>query len=81
MLKQKQKVVKCSNKSQLLKIFVFIIFFLSFSFVTIVNVSYFQEVKFNTDNFLTLLPINLILLSITLKIVVFFIYNLGKFFV
>jgi hypothetical protein len=56
------------------------IFLLSMSIVIGANIIYFNAsgYKFNTDNFLALLPFNLIGLSTSLYLVMIIIYNLGK---
>ena len=56
------------------------IFLLSLSIVVGVNIAYFNVsgYKFNTENFLALLPFNLMGLSLSLYLVMIIIYNLGK---
>jgi len=52
------------------------IFIISFTIIFLVNIIYYSSgVEFNTENFLTLLPINLIGLSLTLYCVLIIIYN------
>ena len=55
------------------------IFIISFTIIFLVNIIYYSSgVDFNTENFLTLLPINLIGLSLTLYCVLVIIYNTLK---
>lgn len=55
------------------------IFLLSLSILVGVNIVFFNAsgYKFNTENFLTVLPFNLIGLSLSLYLVMIIIYNLG----
>jgi hypothetical protein len=55
------------------------IFLLSLSIVIGANIVFFNAsgYKFNTENFLTVLPFNLIGLSLSLYLVMIVIYNLG----
>ena len=55
------------------------VFLLSLSIVIGVNIVYFNALgyKFNTENFLSVLPFNLIGLSLSLYLVMIIIYNLG----
>ena len=63
-----------------LKSFIFLIFIISISIIAIVNTIYFQTIEeFNINNFLTLLPFNLIGLSITLNSIMVIVFNLIKY--
>lgn len=63
-----------------LKSLVYIIFIISISIIGIINTLYFQTVdEFNLNNFLTLLPFNLIGLSITLNSIMIIVFNLIKY--
>ncbi len=66
-------------KNEINKTIIFI-FFLSLSIVIITNIIYFNSSrnKFNSENFLSILPFNLIGLSLSLHLVMIIIYNLGK---
>jgi hypothetical protein len=66
-------------KNEINKTIIFI-FFLGLSIVIIANIFYFNlsGIKFNSENFLTILPFNLIGLSLSLHLVMIIIYNLGK---
>lgn len=56
------------------------IFLLSLIIVIILNVAFYNltDFKFNTEMFLSLLPFNLIGLSLTLYVVLAIFYNIGK---
>lgn len=63
-----------------LKNLTFLIFIISISIVIIVNTLYFQNIaEFNLENFLNLLPFNLIGLSITLNSIMIIIFNIIKY--
>ena len=63
-----------------LKNLIYLIFIISISIIIIVNLIYFQNVqKFSLENFLKLLPFNLIGLSLTLNSVMVIIFNLIKY--
>ena len=66
-------------KNEINKTIIFI-FLLSLSIVIITNIIYFNSsgYKFNSENFLSILPFNLIGLSLSLHLVMIIIYNLGK---
>lgn len=66
-------------KNEINKTIIFI-FFLALSIVIFCNIIYFNlsGIKFNSDNFLSILPFNLIGLSLSLHLVMIIIYNLGK---
>lgn len=65
-----------------LKNIVLIIFIISLTIVVMANKIYFSTgVEFNIENFLMLLPFNLIGLSMTLYIVMILIYNIAKSFI
>tara|TARA_B100001248_G_C27396302_1_gene465814 strand:+ start:2934 stop:3146 length:213 start_codon:yes stop_codon:yes gene_type:complete len=56
------------------------IFLMSLSLVTALNIFYFNftKIKFTSDNFLALLPFNLILLSLSLKLLLVIYINILK---
>jgi len=56
------------------------ILMLSLSLVTAINIFYFKftKIKFTSDNFLALLPFNLILLSLSLKLLLVIYINILK---
>ena len=56
------------------------IFLLSLIIVVIINITFFNltDYKFNTEMFLSILPFNLIGLSLTLYVVLAIFYNIGK---
>lgn len=57
-----------------------LIFIISLSIIIIVNAIYFQNIaEFNLENFLNLLPFNLIGLSITLNSVMVILFNIIKY--
>ena len=63
-----------------LKSLIFLIFIISISIIAIINTLYFQTIEeFNINNFLTLLPFNLIGLSITLNSIMVIVFNLIKY--
>ena len=63
-----------------LKNLTYLIFTISLSIIIIVNVIYFQNIAvFNLENFLNLLPFNLIGLSITLNSVMVILFNIIKY--
>ena len=62
-----------------LKTFVMMIFLLSLIFVGLTNIMYFQKVEFTAENFLLLLPLNLIGLSYTIYMMLATFYNLAKY--
>lgn len=66
-------------KNEINKTIIFI-FLVGLSIVIIANFLYFynSENKFNSENFLNLLPFNLIGLSLSLHLVMIITYNLGK---
>lgn len=58
---------------------VFMIFIISFIIVFIANYIYYTSgIEFSTENFLMLLPFNLIGLSLTLYTVMIVLYNIAK---
>lgn len=66
--------------SKKLKSLVTIIFTISITIIIAVNIIYFQNFsEFNLDNFLVMLPFNLIGLSITLNSVMVILFNLIKY--
>ena len=63
-----------------LKNLTYLIFTISLSIIIIVNAIYFQNIAvFNLENFLNLLPFNLIGLSITLNSVMVILFNIIKY--
>ena len=56
------------------------IFMMSLCLVTAINIFYFKftKIKFTSDNFLALLPFNLILLSLSLKLLFIVYINILK---
>ena len=63
-----------------LKNLTYLIFIISLSIIIIVNAIYFQNIaEFNLENFLNLLPFNLIGLSITLNSVMVILFNIIKY--
>lgn len=74
---QKEANKKYSNK---LNSLVYLIFIISISIIIIANTIYFQNIaELNLENFLILLPFNLIGLSITLHSIMIIVFNLIKF--
>ena len=58
---------------------IFIIFIISLTIVILANKIYFSSgINFNLENFLMLLPFNLIGLSITLYTIMVILYNIAK---
>ena len=63
-----------------LKNLTYLIFTISLSIIIIVNAIYFQNIAvFNLENFLNLLPFNLIGLSITINSVMVILFNIIKY--
>ena len=70
---------KDKNHSKKLNNLVLTIFIISLTIMLIVNTVYFSSVtEFTLDNFLSLLPFNLLGLSLTLYCVMIVLYNLLK---
>jgi len=61
---------------------IFVIFIISLTIVILANKIYFSTgINFNLENFLMLLPFNLIGLSISLYVVMIILYNIAKSFI
>jgi uncharacterized membrane protein len=70
------------NYSKELQHLVLVIFMISLTIVILANSIYYSSgANFNTENFLMLLPFNLLGLSFTLYVVMIILYNLTKNFI
>jgi len=70
------------NYSNELHSVIFVIFIISLTIVILANKIYFSTgINFNLENFLMLLPFNLIGLSISLYVVMIILYNIAKSFI